>query len=116
MDKQRYYVNLNPISMDEISATRVGDGEMIEYEIDATPEEKKEFETLLRQVNRHDVELGNLFSFRHFDDIAGDTDKNEYQVGMNDVYEKIYQLGTAKTKQIISEIHLTNEDDHEPGI
>ncbi|WYS07819.1 hypothetical protein MKZ27_07055 [Bacillus sp. FSL R5-0394] len=116
MDKQLYYVNLNPISMDTISNVRVNDGQLIEYEIAATEEEKKQFEDLLRQVNKHDVELGNLFSFRHFDERAGDADKNEFQVGMNDVYERLYQLGTEETKAKIKEINLLNEDDTKPGI
>ncbi|WP_353626383.1 hypothetical protein [Bacillus sp. JCM 19041] len=40
-EKQLYYVNLNPISMDTISNVRVGDGHLIEYEILATEAEKK---------------------------------------------------------------------------
>jgi len=38
--KQLYYVNLNPISMDNISLTKVDDGQLIEYEISATEAEK----------------------------------------------------------------------------
>ncbi|MCM3762238.1 hypothetical protein M3212_15805 [Alkalihalobacillus oceani] len=110
MEKQLYYVNLNPISMDTISSTRVDDGQLIEYEIEATPAEKKALEDLLHQVQAHDVELGNLFSFRHFDDETGDADKNEFQRGLNDVFEELYRLGTAETKQKISEIHLINDD------
>ncbi|SDB83956.1 hypothetical protein [Shouchella lonarensis] len=116
MEKQLYYVNLNPISMDTISNVRVNDGQLIEYEIEATEEEKKDFEKLLHEVNRHDVELGNLFSFRHFDETASDTDKNEYQAGLNDVYDRLYELGTAETKAKVKEIHLQNEDDHMPGL
>ncbi|ERN51263.1 hypothetical protein M3689_12910 [Alkalihalophilus marmarensis] len=110
MEKQLYYVNLNPISMDTISPTRVDDGQLIEYEIEATATEKKALEELLHEVQSHDVELGNLITFRHFDDQKGDRDKNEYQRGLNDVYEALYNLGTAETKQKIQEIHLVNND------
>lgn len=110
MEKQLFYVNLNPISMDTISPTRVNDGQLIEYEIEATPTEKKALEDLLHEVQAHDVELGNLFSFRHFDDQKGDSDKNEYQRGLNDIFEELYRLGTAETKAKIQEIHLINDD------
>jgi hypothetical protein len=110
MDKQLYYVNLNPISMDTINPTRVNDGQLIEYEIEASETEKKALEDLLHEVQSHDVELGNLFSFRHFDDQKVDRDKNEYQRGLNDVYEALYNLGTPETKSMIKEIHLVNND------
>jgi hypothetical protein len=110
MEKELFYVNLNPISMDTISPTKVDDGQLIEYEIEATPAEKKALEDLLHEVQSHDLELGNLFTFRHFDDEQVDEDKNEYQRGLNDVYEELYRLGTAETKQKIKEIHMINDD------
>ena len=110
MEKQLYYVNLNPISMDVINPTRVNDGQLIEYEIAATPTEKKAFEDLLSEVQSHDLELGNLFSFRHFDDETGDDDRNEFQRGLDDVFEQLYKLGTEETKAKIKEIHLINDD------
>ncbi|WP_227938023.1 hypothetical protein [Alkalihalobacillus deserti] len=110
MEKQLYYVNLNPISMEDISPTPVNDGQLIEYEIEATLTEKKALEDLLREVQAHDLELGNLFTFRHFDDEKEDRDRNEYQRGLNDVYEAIYRLGTAETKEKIKEIHMINDD------
>ncbi|MFB4213811.1 hypothetical protein ACE1TH_18115 [Shouchella sp. JSM 1781072] len=114
--KQLYYVNLNPISMDNISLTEVDDGQLIEYEISATEAEKEQLERLIREVHKHDVELGNLLSFKHFDDLTADADKDEFQTGMNDIYEEIYRLGTDETKQKVSEIHLQNEDDNTPGL
>ncbi|MDT8860982.1 hypothetical protein N0O92_12135 [Alkalihalobacillus sp. MEB130] len=110
MEKQLFYVNLNPISMDTISPTKVDDGQLIEYEIEATPAEKKDLEDLLHEVQSHDLELGNLVTFRHFDDEVVDEDRNEYQRGLNDVYEELYRLGTAETKQKIKEIHMINDD------
>ncbi|MFC0557522.1 hypothetical protein [Halalkalibacter alkalisediminis] len=110
MEKQLYYVNLNPISMEDISPTPVNDGQLIEYEIEATLTEKKALEDLLSEVQAHDLELGNLFTFRHFDDEQVDTDRNEYQRGLNDVYEALYRLGTPKTKAQIKEIHMVNDD------
>lgn len=110
MERQLYYVNLNPISMEDISPTPANDGQLIEYAIEATVTEKKALEDLLRQVQAHDLELGNLFTFRHFFDDKVDTDRNEYQRGLNDIYEAIYQLGTPETKAKIKEIHMVNDD------
>ncbi|TWI52879.1 hypothetical protein [Halalkalibacter nanhaiisediminis] len=110
MEKELYYVNLNPISMETISPVKVNDGQLIEYEIEATPAEKKALEDLLHEVQAHDMELGNMFTFKHFDDQVGDIDRNEFQRGLNDVFEELYRLGTAETKQKIEEIHLINDD------
>ncbi|KMK74940.1 hypothetical protein [Alkalihalobacillus pseudalcaliphilus] len=110
MDKQLYYVNLNPISMDDISPTKVGDGQLIEYEIEATEAEKKDLSELLRQVQKHDLERGNLFSLKHFDTTYSDRDQEEFQRGLDDVFEALYRLGTPETKRIIEDIHLTNHD------
>lgn len=118
MDKEKhlFYVNLNPISMDSISTMRVHDGQLIEYEIAATAAEKEELERLIDEVHKHDVELSNLLTFKHFDELTADADKDEYQTGLNDVFDRLYQLGTDETKQQITEIHLQNEDDNEPGL
>ncbi|WP_017728955.1 hypothetical protein [Halalkalibacterium ligniniphilum] len=110
MKKESYYVNLNPISMDTLSPTPANDGQTIEYEIEVTPDEKKALEDLLHDVQAHDMELGNMFTFRHFDDLTGDSDRNEYQRGLNDIFEAIYQYGTNETKQKLDEIHLINDD------
>ncbi|GAF66568.1 hypothetical protein BTS2_3469 [Bacillus sp. TS-2] len=110
MEKQKYYINLNPISMDTISPTKVDDGQLIEYEIEATETEKSDLENLLHEVQSHDVELGNLFSFKHFDTFKSDLDQSEYQNGLDDIYEAIYRLGTSETKRKLEEIHLVNDD------
>lgn len=109
MNKQLFYVNLNPISMDTISPTKVDDGQLIEYEIEATSDEKMALERLLREVQAHDMELGGLFTFNHFDEEERDIDKNEFQRGLNKVYEELYRLGTPETKNKIKEIHLPND-------
>lgn len=110
MEKEAYYVNLNPISMDTLSATPANDGQMIEYEVRVTPTEKEALEQLLHSAQKHDMELGNMFSFRHFDDEKVDQDKDDLQSSLNDVYEAIYKYGTDETKRQIQEIHLVNDD------
>lgn len=108
MEKQKYYVSLNPTSLGEISSLKVNDGKLIEYEIEATPTEKMSFEKLLREVKAHDVELGSLFTFKHYFDKNRDKDKDEFQQGLNDIYKELHRLGTEETKQQIEEIDLMN--------
>ncbi|NEU31882.1 hypothetical protein GN156_14005 [bacterium LRH843] len=110
MEKELYYVNLNPISMETLSPIKINDGYLIEYEVAVTPSEKKDLENLLREVQAHDMELGSMFTFKHFDETGRIHDKDEYQRGLNDVYEEIYRLGTPETKQQIEEINLINHD------
>ena len=109
MEKQTYYVNLHPISMDTISNVKVDDPALIQYEIEATEGELKELQHLLTEVQAHDMQLRNLFSFRHFTEEYSDEDRNEFQEGLNQVYEQIYKLGTPETKRIVEEIHLIND-------
>ncbi len=108
MEKQLYYVSLNPTSMDTISPIRINDGQLIEYEISATPAEKLSLEKLLRATKAHDVELSGLFTFKHFNTKKRDQDKDDYQRTLNEVYKELYRLGTEETKQQIEEINLLN--------
>ncbi|MDA3129896.1 hypothetical protein ACFPTR_01245 [Aliibacillus thermotolerans] len=110
MKKQKYYVNLHPLSMDAISTVKIPDPALIQYEIEATPEERDQLEFVLAETQKHDMELRNLFSFRHYDDVIADEDRNEFQSGLNQVFDMIYELGTPETKQQLREIGLLNDD------
>ncbi|WP_209124066.1 hypothetical protein [Alkalihalobacillus sp. BA299] len=111
MKKEVYYVNLNPISMDNISRTPVQDGQMIEYEIEASDEQYRELQELLKEVQAHDLELSDLFTFKHFNEEFAEADRRETQRGLNQIYRKIYELGTPQTKQALEEIHLMENDE-----
>ncbi|SDI53454.1 hypothetical protein [Alteribacillus bidgolensis] len=111
MSKQKYYVNLNPISMDDVSPVKIPDSTLIQYEIEATPEELEQLDTLLNETQDHDMEIRNLFSFRHFDESMTETDQHEYQHGMDKIFDMLYELGTPETKKQIKELHMQN---HEP--
>lgn len=106
MERQTYYVNVNPTSMEDISPTKVDDGELIEYEIEATEAEYKDLQNLLLEVQAHDMELGDLFTFKHYNDKEIDRDRNEFQRGLEDVYRMIYKLGTPETKRQIESLGL----------
>lgn len=109
MKKQKYYVNLHQLSMDAISPVKIPDPALIQYEIEATPEELQQMEFVLEETQSHDMELRNLFTLRHFDDNLADEDRNEFQSGLNKVFEMIYKLGTPETKRQIEEIGLLND-------
>lgn len=108
--KEKYYVNLNPISMDAISPIKVDDMNLIQYEIEATTSELNKLQHLLSEVQAHDMELSNLFTFKHFNNKIADADRDETQRGWNAVYKQLYELGTPPTKQAIEEINLINDD------
>lgn len=101
-------MSINPTAMNNISPIRINDGQLVEYEISATREEKLSLEKLLRSAKAHDVELGSLFTFKHFNDDTRDQDKDDFQRSLNEVYKEIYRLGTEETKQKIDEIGLIN--------
>lgn len=110
MEKNSYFINLHPISMDTISNVKIDDPRLIQYEITATEEEIEELQHLLTEVQKHDLELRDLFSFRHFNELYTDNDRNETQLGLNHIYRELHRLGTPETKQKIEEIHLINDE------
>ncbi|MFZ4453397.1 hypothetical protein [Salibacterium aidingense] len=111
MEKQTYYVNLNPISMDDISSVEIPDSTLIQYEIEATKEELEKLDFLLDETQNHDLEASNLFTFRHFDESIEETDRHEFQKGMDAVLQMIYDLGTPKTKQQMEEAGIVNKEE-----
>lgn len=108
MEKRKYYVNLNPISMNNISEVKVDDGKLIEYEIEATEDEIRNLKRLLDEVQAHDMELADLFTFKHFNEEFTEADRKETQEGLNQVFQELYRLGTEETKKALEELQLVN--------
>lgn len=96
--------------MDTISSVEVNDGQLIEYEIEATDEEYKELKNLLTEVQAHDLELADLFTFKHFNERFSDADRDETQRGLEQAFQMIFDLGTEDTKRKINEIRLADND------
>ncbi len=92
--------------MDTISDVKIDDSTLIQYEIEATPEELENLQHLLTETQAHDMELRNLFTFRHYDDKLADDDRKEFQNGLTHTFQRLYELGTPETKQRIEEIHM----------
>ncbi|QQK79463.1 hypothetical protein HUG20_05865 [Salicibibacter cibi] len=113
MTKRTYYVNLNPTSMEDITTSKINDHELIEYEIEATEEEITDLQQLLLDVQKHDMELADLFSFRHFNEHFTTDDSERFQHGINQVYRTIYELGTPETKEKMDSMDpspITNDE------
>ncbi|WP_052364124.1 hypothetical protein [Geomicrobium sp. JCM 19037] len=53
----------------------------------------------MKEVQAHDMELQDLFTFRHFNEKYTVDDGAEMQHGLNEVYKKIYALGTHETRE-----------------
>ncbi|TMW73395.1 hypothetical protein [Alteribacter natronophilus] len=103
--KKKYYIQLNPISMDFISDVSIADGSNgYEYEIEATEEEITELQDALQHAQAHDSDEQSLLSFHHYQDEFADHDRREYRDELTDIFRKLYQLGTPKTKKAIEEI------------
>ena len=92
--------------MNEISPVKIDDGQLIEYEIEATDSEIKRLQRLLDEVSSHDVEFSNIFTLKHFDDKHAEADRKETFYGMNKVLKELYELGTQETKQTLRELNL----------
>ncbi|WP_240375780.1 hypothetical protein [Bacillus piscicola] len=107
MEKKKYYVNLHPVSMDDVSPVRIPDSTIIQYEIEVTPDELSEIQTLLKEARAHDLEAHNLFTFEHFDENETIEDLNEFQHGLDKVFQKIYEFGTPVTKEQLEQMNRT---------
>ncbi|WP_018923343.1 hypothetical protein [Salsuginibacillus kocurii] len=105
MHKKRYYVHLNPTTMEDLTETEVNDPDIIQYAVDATPEEADKLRELLEKTQRHDLELTNLMTFRHFDERIEENDRYEYKDSFEHVLHAIYDLGTPETKEAVKSMH-----------
>ncbi|PYZ98208.1 hypothetical protein CR205_06330 [Alteribacter lacisalsi] len=109
--KKKYYIQLNPISMDFISDVKIEDGSAgYQYEVEADEEEITELQDMLTIAQAHDSDERNLLSFRHFDDQSADHDRMEYREELNAIFQKMYELGTPPTRKAIEEIHALEEE------
>ncbi|MFC5713271.1 hypothetical protein ACFPU1_10775 [Thalassorhabdus alkalitolerans] len=110
MEKQKYYVNLNPISMDDISPVKIEDSDLIQYEVECTPDELQDLQKLLSETQSHDFDTKNLMPNRSLNEKIPESDRKEFQHDLDKVFEVIYQYGSPITRQQIEEIHLVNDE------
>lgn len=96
--------------MNEINTIKADDGQLIEYEIEATESELQRLQRLLDEVHAHDMELGNVFTFKHMDEDHNVGDEKETQDGLNQVFQQLYELGTEDTKKALQELNLHQQE------
>ncbi|MFB5664217.1 hypothetical protein ACE4RR_20760 [Alteribacillus sp. HJP-4] len=75
----------------------------IQYEIQATPEERKEIEALIEDIQQEDATSKKIIN-RALDERNADQAKNHQQEKLDKLYRKIHELGPDKTKEAILSI------------
>ncbi|RBW71387.1 hypothetical protein [Bacillus taeanensis] len=93
-NKQVYFVSLQSGEM----RNQPWDDQLNYFEIKADPQEAKQLEHLLREVDKRDFN-SNAFLLHHFNEEKVDGDREEYQYILEKVYQKVYELGTLETKE-----------------
>lgn len=100
-EKKQYFVTVDKEDIREISIPESG----IEYEVYASPNERKEIEMLF--VEKDKSAKGAVeFLGKPFDEWGADDERNRYDNNLIKVYQKIYELGTPSTKEKIKETGL----------
>lgn len=104
MEKRTYYV-------------AVGSGDILEekgaasfeFEIEATPEEIRELETLFEEREREDLAA---FVRAHIPIMLYHKDgpNDDYDEDLREIYRKIYELGTPETKRHMEQLGILNWD------
>ena len=100
-EKKHYFVTIDKEDIQEISIPDNG----IEYEIYATHEEMKEVEMLFIEKRKNAKDAAKFLK-KPFDEWGAHDERNEYETNLIKIYQKVYDLGTASTKEKIEKIGL----------
>ncbi|SFM03072.1 hypothetical protein [Salibacterium qingdaonense] len=96
MERLTYYVELEQPMMG-ITDIKTSEN-TIQYEIHATPNEKHELEKMINKV-QHEELSGTDIMARVHDETKADQAKHEMKTEMQELYQKIYELGAPETKE-----------------
>ncbi len=106
MKKDTYYVTLHGgPAPGEIRQVRDDNDAYYDFELQATKEEITQLQNLLDELGSHDMEGFNESHLPLLSTTAEEANM-KYQESLNAVYQKIYELGTTKTKQQIKELGI----------
>lgn len=106
MKKDTYYVTLHGgPAPGEIRQVRDDNDAYYDFELQATKEEITQLQNLLDELGSHDMEGFNESHLPLLSTTAEEANR-KYQESLNAVYQKIYELGTTKTKQQIKELGI----------
>ncbi|WP_018923342.1 hypothetical protein [Salsuginibacillus kocurii] len=101
MRREKYFVTVD-MPLLGISDVKTEDNS-IQYEIEATHEEKEEIKDLLDALQEQDIEFQQIFG-HPFDEPASDEEKSDAQFRVEKLYQRIYDLGTDETKHTLKEM------------
>ncbi|MCS1351719.1 hypothetical protein [Mechercharimyces sp. CAU 1602] len=110
MDKKIYYVAFHSgESPAEIRETKDENDAFYDFEIEATTDERNELEILFERTAKEDFD-GLIKTHVPFlvADSASQEDK-EYDYALQDLYQKIYDLGTTTTKKKLKELGIPKQ-------
>jgi len=99
LNKKIYYISIDSNEIREVS---IPDSEK-EYEIIATPENIKEIEILMRKQKQSSGDAVEYLA-KPFHEQGTDDKRAEYDSSLIEIFKKIYELGTEKTKEEIKNI------------
>ena len=99
LNKKTYYISIHSNEIREVS---IPDSDK-EYEILATPENIKEIEILMRKQEQSSGDAVEYLA-KPFHELGADEKRAEYDSSLKEIYKKIYELGTAKTREELKHI------------
>ncbi|WP_390308128.1 hypothetical protein [Virgibacillus sediminis] len=102
-EKKYYYVTVDTEEVREVSVPDSG----IEFEIYATEGQVEELRQLFIKRNKRAVDASN-YVHKPFDEWGADEERASYDKYMVEIYRKVYELGTARTKEKINELGIIN--------
>ncbi|MFC4557105.1 hypothetical protein ACFO3D_02625 [Virgibacillus kekensis] len=101
IERKSYFVTVDTEDIREFSVPESG----IEYEIIATPQEVKEIQELFIEKDK-DGRNAVKYLKKPFDEWGADDTRNRYSDHLIEIYRRLYKLGTAETKEKISQLGL----------
>ncbi|WP_134687157.1 hypothetical protein [Brevibacillus migulae] len=103
MEKKKYYLSIHS-SPNTWEVREGGEDSTFDFEIEATPDEKKQLEDLFTSANDDDFR-SYLHGHLLFTDVE-DQDHEAYDHTLNELYHKIYEFGTPETKQKMEQMGI----------
>lgn len=96
-ERKQFFIS---IDKEDVHETSVPDG--IEYEVIATQDEINEIRNLFEQKDK-DTKNAVKFLAKPFNESGADKERKKYDDHLMTIFQRIYDLGTKKTKEEIKE-------------
>jgi hypothetical protein len=100
--KKSYFVTLDTKEIRDISL----DDNRVEYEIKADEQELLEIQQMFQTMDKESKDAVDDISIHPFDEAKVDGERETYDRSLISVYQRLYELGTAETKNKIKELGI----------